>query len=152
MPNNKKGEINYTTKLVLSDLEMKQDILIATGILIIHAIVVGITVAGGVAIFTGRFAKFHKKDFFAWAFIACSFGQIFSLMFTGGCIFTTWEKELRLQADPTSSYSKTFLQEYLPFLPDGFVHAVPFLTIGALIGAIIQIRYAIKRKSNINRQ
>ena len=76
MPNNKKGEINYTTKLVLSDLEMKQDILIANGILIIHAIVVGITVAGGVAIFTGRFAKFHKKDFFAWAFIACSFGQI----------------------------------------------------------------------------
>jgi hypothetical protein len=112
---------------------MKQDILIADGILILHAIVVGITVAGCVALFTGRFAKFHKKDFFAWAFIVCSFGQIISLVFTGGCILTTWEKELRLQADPTASHSETFLQEYLAFLPDGFVHNVPFLTLGALI-------------------
>ncbi len=127
---------------------MKHEILIANGILILHAIVVGISVAGGVALFTGRFAKFHKKDFFAWAFIACSFGQIISLVFTGGCIFTTWEKELRLHADPSSSYSKTFLQEYLPFLPDGFVHAVPFLTLGALLGAIIQISFAIKRKKH----
>lgn len=125
---------------------MKQEILIANGILILHLIVVGITVAGGIALFTGRFAKFNKKDIFAWAFLACSFGQIISLIFTGGCVFTAWEKELRLHADPTASYSKTFLQEYLPFLPDGFVHAVPFLTIGALIGAIIQIRFAIKRK------
>lgn len=108
--------------------------------------------AGGVAIFTGRFTKFHKKDFFAWAFIACSFGQIISLISTGGCIFTAWEKELRLHADPTASYSKTFLQEYLPFLPNGFIEAVPFLTLGALLGAIIQIRFAIKRKRNIDRQ
>ena len=83
---------------------MKQEIWLANVLLIIHAIIVGITVAGGVAIFTGRFAKFHKKDFFAWAFIACSFGQIISLIFTGGCVFTAWEKELRLQADPSASY------------------------------------------------
>ena len=131
---------------------MKHEIWLANGLLILHAIVVGITVAGGVALFTGRFAKFHKKDFFAWAFIACSFGQIISLVLTGGCIFTAWEKELRLQSDPTASYSKPFLQEYLPFLPYGFVQAVPFLTLGALIGAIIQIRFAIKRKRNINKQ
>ena len=119
---------------------MKQDILIANGLLILqaivvilHAIVVGITVAGCVALFTGRFAKFHKKDFFAWAFIFCSFGQIISLVFTGGCVFTEWEKNIRLQANATASYSKTFLQEYLPFLPDGFVDAVPFLTLGALV-------------------
>jgi hypothetical protein len=128
---------------------MKQDILIANGLLVLHAIVVGITVAGCVALFTGRFAKFHKKDFFAWAFIACCFGQIISLVFTGGCVLTEWEKNIRLQADPTASYSKTFLQEYLPFLPDGFVHVEPSLTLGALIGAIIQIRFAIKRKQKI---
>lgn len=127
---------------------MKQEIWLADGLLILHAVVVGITVAGGVALFTGRFAKFHKKDFFAWTFIACSFGQIISLVFTGGCIFTAWEKELRLQADPTALYSKTFLQEYLPFLPEDFVQAVPFLTLGALIGTIIQIRFAIKRNRN----
>lgn len=127
---------------------MTQQIWIANGLLILHMIVVGVTVAGGVALFTGRFKKFHKKDFFAWAFIACSFGQIISLLFTGSCIFTEWEKEIRLNADPTSSYSKTFLQEYLPFIPEGFIHAVPYLTVGALAGAIIQIRYAIKRKKN----
>jgi hypothetical protein len=127
---------------------MGQEILLANGLLVLHAIVVGITVAGGVALFTGRFAKFHQKDYFAWSFIACSFGQIISLIFTGGCIFTTWEKELRLQGDPTSAYSQTFLQEYLPFLPDGFIHAVPFLTLGALIGALIQIQSTIKRKRN----
>ncbi len=131
---------------------MKQEIWLANGILVLHMIVVGITVAGGVALFTGRFAKFHIKDFFAWAFIVCSFGQIFSLVITGGCVFTEWEKNIRLHADPTASYSKTFLQEYLPFLPESFIHAVPFLTLGALIGAIIQIQYAIKRKRNINGQ
>ena len=111
----------------------------------LHATVVGITVAGGIAIFTGRFAKFHKKDFFAWAFIVCSFGQIFSLLFTEGCIFTEWERSIRRKSDPTASYSDTFLQEYLPFLPEGFIQAVPFLTLGALIGAIIQIYFARKR-------
>jgi hypothetical protein len=129
---------------------MTQEIWLANGILILHTIVVGITVAGGIAIFTGRFAKFHKKDFFAWAFIACSFGQILSLLFTGGCLFTEWGKNIRLKADPTSSYSKTFLQEYLPFLPDRLIHAVPFLTVGALFGAIIQIYFAIQKKKEKN--
>lgn len=133
-------------------MDMKQEIWAANGILILHAIVVGITVAGGIALFTGRFAKFHKRDFFAWAFIVCSFGQIISLVFTGGCVFTEWEKNIRLRVDPTSSYSTTFLQEYMPFLPEGFINAIPFLTLGALAGAIIQIRYAIKRKMNTNRQ
>ena len=128
---------------------MAKELCLANGILMLHAIVVGITVAGGIALFTGRFAKFHKKDIFAWAFIVCAFGQIISLLLTGGCIFTELEKKFRLQADPTSSYSKSFLQEYLPFLPDGFIKAIPLLTIGALIGAIIQISYAIKHKKKI---
>jgi hypothetical protein len=63
---------------------MNKEIWLANGILILHSIVVGITVAGGVAIFTGRFARFHKKDYFALAFIACCLGQILSLLFTGG--------------------------------------------------------------------
>jgi hypothetical protein len=130
---------------------MEQEIWLANGLLILHAIVVGITVAGAIALFTGRFSKFHKKDFFAVAFIICAFGQIFSLVLTGGCIFTEWERNIRLEADPTASYSKTFLKEYMPFLPEGIIHATPFLTIGALIGVLIQIRFAIKRKRNLDR-
>lgn len=129
---------------------MKHEIWLANGILILHTLVVGITVAGGVALFTGRFAKFHKKDYFAWAFIVCSFGQIVSLLFTGGCVFTKWERDIRLHADPTASYSKTFLEQYLPFLPESIIHAVPFLTFGGLAGAILQIRYGVKRKKLIN--
>lgn len=120
---------------------------IANGLLMLHVIVVGITVAGGIALFTGRFAKFHKNDYFALAFIACSLGQIFSFLFTRGCVFTAWERRIRLKSDPTNAYSETFLQEYLPFLPDGLIQAVPFLTLGALTGAIIQIYFAIKRNS-----
>jgi hypothetical protein len=131
---------------------MIDEIWLANGILILHAIVVGITVAGGIAIFTGRFSKFHKKDFFAWAFIICALGQILSLVFTGSCVFTEWEKSIRMQADPNSSFSKTFLQEYLPFLPEGFIQAIPFLTLGALTGAIIQIRFAILRNRKLSRQ
>ena len=127
---------------------MNYEVFLANGILVLHMIVVGISVAGGVALFSGRFSKFHKKDFFAWSFIVCSFGQIASLLITGACVFTTWEKELRLKGDPSASYSKTFLQEYLPFLPYEFIQAVPFLTLGALIGALIQIRLAIKRRKN----
>lgn len=125
---------------------MTNEIWLANTILVLHTIIVGITVAGGIALFTGRFARFHKKDFFAWAFILCSFGQIFSLVLTGGCILTEYEQQIRSQADPASAFSKTFLEEYLPFLPDGFIQAVPFLTLGALIGAIIQIYYTIRRK------
>lgn len=131
---------------------MIERIWLANGILILHAILVGITVAGGIAIFTGRFSKFHSKDYFAWAFIICAFGQILSLVFTGSCVFTEWEKTIRLQADPASSYSRTFLQEYLPFLPEGFIQAIPLLTLGALTGAIIQIRFAILRKRKMSRQ
>lgn len=125
---------------------MDKNVLLANGILLLHAVVVGITVAGGIALFTGRFAKFHKRDMFAYAFMICSFGQIISLIFTGGCIFTKWEKELRFQTDPSGTYSKTFLEEYLPFLPNWFITYVPIITLGALIGALIQIYFAIQRK------
>jgi len=125
---------------------MTNEVWVANAILVLHTIIVGITVAGGIALFTGRFARFHKKDFFAWAFILCSFGQIFSLIFTGGCILTEFEKQIRAHAEPTNAFSKTFLEEYMPFLPEGFIQAVPFLTLGALIGAIIQIYFAIGRK------
>lgn len=128
---------------------MKEQIWMIYGILVFHSVVTGITVAGCIALLTGRFTKFHKKDFFAWAFLFSSVGQMISLIFTGGCILTDWEKNMRLELDPTSSYSKTFLQEYLPFLPDGFIDSIPFITVGGLVGAIVQILYAYKKKKRI---
>lgn len=125
---------------------MKEQIWMIYAILLFHSIVSGITIAGCIALLAGRFTKFHKYDYFAWAFFICTIGQLISLVFTGGCILTDWEKNLRYKIDPRSVYSKTFLQEYLPFLPDGFIDSIPFITVGGLVGAIIQIRIALKNK------
>ncbi|MGF1533089.1 MAG: hypothetical protein ACFCUI_05265 [Bernardetiaceae bacterium] len=124
---------------------MKDQVWLIYGLLLFHGLVTGITVAGCIALLTGRFTRFHKKDFFAWAFLLCSVGQLISLFFTGGCILTDWEKRVRQRVDPDATYAKTFLQEYLPFLPDGFIDSIPFITVGGLTGAIIQIVYATRR-------
>ena len=121
---------------------------LADALLVTHAVIVGITVAGAVAIFNGRFAKFHIRDYFAWAFLACCVGQIVSLILTGGCILTQWEKQLRHQADPNAKFAVTFLQEYFPFLPEWFAASIPLLTLAATIGAAIQMYFALRRKNS----
>ncbi len=120
---------------------------IANFLVLFHAVIVGVTVAGGIAIFTGRFKKFNKRDYFAIAFFVFSIAQLISLVFTGGCIFTEWERTLRMEANSGIEYSNTFLEEYLPFLPGWFIESVPILTLGAIIGAAIQIYFAIQRRN-----
>ena len=78
-------------------LTVTQQIWTANLLLLLHAVAVGITVGGFVAMLTGRFARFHRRDYFAWAFIICCGGQILSLVLTGGCVFTQWERVLRQQ-------------------------------------------------------
>ena len=82
----------------------------ARGLALVHACVVAVTVAGGVAIFTGRFRRFHLGDYFAWAFVVCCAGQLISLALTGECVFTSWERELLAIAGQRHSYTGTFLQ------------------------------------------
>ncbi len=119
--------------------------MLAQAIVIFHAAIVGITVAGGIAIFTGRFSRFHRHDYFAWAFIACCVGQLGSLLLTGGCILTQWEKQAR-GIGRGDTYAATFIQQYLPFLPEWFNDKVPLLTLAAIIGAAVQIGFAVKRR------
>lgn len=113
---------------------------------VLHAFVVAITVAGGVAVFTGRFRQFRATDGFAWAFLACALGQLVSLVLTGGCILTTWQRELLLRAGAPDPFPGTFLQRYLPWLPDWVaVRGVPLLTLGALVGATVQVVHSARR-------
>lgn len=120
---------------------------IARGLALLHALIVAITVAGGVAIFTGRFRQFRRDDIFAWAFFACCLGQMISLVLTGGCILTTWQRELLLRAGVAVPFSGTFLQRYLPWLPNWFaVGGVPLLTLGALLGASVQVVASIRSR------
>jgi len=118
----------------------------ANVLLVTHALIVAVTVAGGVAIFTGRFARFHKRDYFAWVFLLCCFGQIASLALTGGCVLTEWERNARLKANPDAAFSKTFLEQYLPFLPEWFPQWVPLITVAAVLGAAVQIYLARRRR------
>ncbi|NBV47348.1 MAG: DUF2784 family protein [Planctomycetia bacterium] len=119
---------------------------VARGLALIHTLIVGITVAGGVAIFTGRFRQFRRDDFFAWAFLACCLGQLISLVLTGGCVLTDWQRQLELQWGEGGRMPATFLQRFLPWLPDWFaLRGVPLLTLAALSGATIQIVGAVKR-------
>jgi len=114
---------------------------------LVHALIVALTVAGGVAIFTGRFRQFRRDDFFAWAFIACCVGQLISLVLTGGCILTTWQRELLVSAGESNAFSGTYLQRYLPWLPNWFaVRGVPLLTLGALVGAGVQLVGSIRKR------
>lgn len=41
------------------------DMLFARALALVHALIVATTVAGGVAIFTGRFRQFRGDDYFA---------------------------------------------------------------------------------------
>jgi len=88
---------------------------LANLILFVHAIVVGLTVAGTIA------------------------------LFTGGCFLTEWERELRLLANAQDDYAATFLENHLPFLSPSLIRAMPVLTAAAMIGAVVQLLLAARR-------
>ena len=111
---------------------------LANAVVVLHALVVGVTVAGTVAIFTGRFRHFRSRDLFQWVFLACCVGQLLSLAFTGGCFLTQWEKELRNSATPGTAYAGTFLDHYLPFLPKWVTRLLQPLSLGAVAGGLLQ--------------
>jgi hypothetical protein len=130
---------------MLEQRRMSLSIWFANGIVVIHLMIVGIIVYGGIGIFTGRYAKHDRRDYFAWAFVLCALGQLASHIVTGGCIFTAWEKSMRLSVNPKYDYSATFIQEYLPFIPEGLIQSIPYITLIALVVAVIQMRNATKR-------
>ena len=119
---------------------------LANTVYVLHASGDGDADDEGVAVLTGRFATLRRRDCFAWAFIACCVGQLGSLVLTGGCVLTRWERELRAGTDAGSPSSTTFLQEHIPFLPAWAVGAVPLLTLAALIGAAVQVALAVRRR------
>jgi hypothetical protein len=90
----------------------------ARALAFLHPLIVGVTVAGTVAVATGRFRHFRRGELFPWAYFPRFLGQLLSLALTGGCMLTHWQRELLLRAAETELLSGTFLQRYLPFLPD----------------------------------
>ncbi|MDZ7269374.1 MAG: DUF2784 family protein [candidate division KSB1 bacterium] len=106
-------------------------------ILLIHAVGVGLTVAGMVALVTGRFRERRRLDVFFWLFMPACLGQGISLLLTSGCFLTEWEHALRIQANAGTNDAATFLEKYPPFLPAALIRAVPVLSLAAMIGGIV---------------
>lgn len=105
--------------------------------LFLHILVVAVTAAGTVAVLTGRFRKFQKRDLFQLTFLACCAGQILSMALTGGCILTQWEQEL-LKAAGVAPYAGGFLDHYLPWAPKWIRRTLQPLSLGVAGGLLFQ--------------
>jgi hypothetical protein len=111
----------------------------------VHFLVIAIVLYGWLGVFTGRFLRFHRRDYFVYAFFTCAVGQVVSEISTGSCVLTDIERSLRHSVDPSTSFAPSFLQQYFPFLPTGFVDSVGICTLVALAIATIQVVIALRR-------
>ncbi|MFM8178666.1 MAG: hypothetical protein ACKOAG_05725 [Candidatus Kapaibacterium sp.] len=125
--------------------------LITIFIALVHFLVIAIVLYGWAGVFGGRFLRFHRKDYFVYAFFLCGVGQVVSEALSGTCILTDIERSLRLSADPTASFAPSFLQQYFPFLPVEFINAVGICTLVALVVAGIQVLIALRRARSSSR-
>lgn len=128
---------------------MNASLIVSALIVMVHFLVVVIVLYGWFAVFWGRFLRFHKRDYYVYAFYVCALGQIVSELSTGSCILTDIERSLRLSADPTVSYATGFLQHYLPFLPTAFVNSLGICTLVALTIASVQVAVAMRSQRDI---
>ena len=128
---------------------MSASLIVSALIVIVHFLVVVIVLYGWFAVFWGRFLRFHKRDYYVYAFYVCALGQIVSELSMGSCILTDIERALRQSADPTVSYSTGFLQHYLPFLPTAFVNSLGICTLVALTIASVQVAVAMRSQRDI---
>lgn len=121
-------------------------LLLADVLVVLHSLVVGISVAGFVAILGGRFRQRRSSGLFQWLFYACCLGQLLSLAFTGGCFLTDWEKALRGAAGQGVSYQGGFLEHYLPFLPPWAARLIQPLFLASVAGAVLQGWLELRRR------
>ncbi len=128
---------------------MNASLIVSALIVIVHFLVVVIVLYGWFAVFWGRFLRFHRRDYYVYAFYVCALGQIVSELSIGSCILTDIERALRQSADPTVSYSTGFLQHYLPFLPTAFVNSLGICTLVALTIASVQVAVAMRSQRDI---
>jgi hypothetical protein len=103
---------------------------------------------GTALVFTGRLAQ---VPFFERLYIGIIAATAFSYLFTGACVITTWEKELRRLYLPDTDYEGGFIAHYLGELgievtdPGVFWFIVTVMTIG-----IVSLLYHRTRARTIN--
>jgi hypothetical protein len=107
---------------------------------IAHAMIVGFTVYGAVGVILGRFTSSSLQQPFTWVFIAACVGQLASYAIFRECILTRWEKDLLQQSRSPRSYTGTFLQRFIPNLPDDVAHTgIPLIILAILVGLVAQM-------------
>lgn len=107
---------------------------------IAHATLVGVTMYGVVGVLLGRFSRASLKRPFAWVFIGACVLQLSSYALFSECLLTRWEKELLELAGSPHTYTGTFLQRFIPDLPDNVAHTgIPLIVLAIFIGLLLQI-------------
>ncbi len=118
--------------------------ILANAVALIHVVLMALVVGGALVATTPRVISRFPR----WLIVAylISVGlTLLSNLFTGDCLMTQWEKELRDRASPGSAYGETFLQHYFGFLPNSLTqpgHFAPGLGVilGVTAWAILQLR------------
>ena len=83
-------------------------------VIILHACAVFVLIFGGVMVLAGRFPRLH----IAWRgiIITTFLGFLTSAVVLQDCVFTRWEKHLRLLSRTGPVYRGSFLYNYVPYL------------------------------------
>jgi uncharacterized protein DUF2784 len=89
---------------------------LADAIALIHALLIALVIGGALVATTPRVIPRFPRGLIV-AYLTAVGGTLLSYLFTGDCLMTLWEKELRDQATPGGAYGETFIQHYFGFLP-----------------------------------
>jgi hypothetical protein len=119
-------------------------VILANAVALLHALLMALVVGGALVATTPRVIPRFPR----WLIVAylISVGlTLLSYLFFGDCLMTQWEKALRGQAAPGSSYGGTFLQHYFGFLPASLTqpgHFAPVLgvVLAVTVWAFLQLR------------
>jgi hypothetical protein len=120
--------------------------LLANAIALIHAVLIALVVGGALVALTPRVASRFPRWLIV-AYLLAVGGTLLSDLFLGECIMTQWERALRDQAAPGSSYRETFLQHYFGFLPSGLTQPAHFPSyLGVILGVTAWASLQLRRR------
>jgi hypothetical protein len=108
--------------------------LLADGVVVFHAAVLAVYIAGAVSVVRGNFLRTQLQ---LWQRSYLAIVLIMAVTIVGGaarCPLTWLENAIRAAGDPASCYSVSFIEHYVPGLPTMMdqILSVALLTIGCM--------------------
>ncbi|MFY7865673.1 DUF2784 family protein [Roseateles sp.] len=113
---------------------------LAKFVAVAHAAIVGITMYGIVGVILGRYSRRSLQRPMTWVFMGACVSQLASYAVFRECLLTRWEKSLLQQAGEPKTFTGTFLQRFIPELPDHVAHTgIPLIVLAIFIGLLLQL-------------